>query len=625
MLFEASARRVITFYSFKGGTGRTMALANVAWRLAHRHGLNVIAVDWDLEAPGLGRFFGFTPAELAAGHGVLDFFTEWRERVSRNEDEPPDARPWLLPVTREQVAPAAGSLSLLGAGRMDEGYGQRLAEFGWRRFYEEHHGAQAVETLRAQLVESADLVLIDSRTGLTDPGGVCAVQLPDGVVLLATPSAQSIEGIERVARAIRRPDVARAERPAPMVWVVLGRIHEVEETVLTEQWLEKHAEWFEAGIKVGLWARAEHPRGLGSHRLPERARWSFGESLLTGDAVKGDLLAEAYEHLTDVLYRWSRGDAHDAVVRVPLAVTSPQPQPVPDIESLSRRVAEAEARGDMSAVAEHLVELGEAYTESKQYEESVRVLERAVGMLQVLGDRPRHLYALLVLASAEMGIGRPAQRRFEAALRISEELGVAGVWNKFLTAFARLEPEQPQSDEALALIHELANYLEDSPTQQLDAVAAFLPVAAIEIMSHHPEETDYLLGKLQSYHHNKSSPQGLLFEYRILWMLMMLRLTQERFEEALSVLHDARTLCQRINIPSHEAHLSMLAVWLYSLTNDWGQAVHYAQRSVELYRDLNDARSQEQAEQALAQVIRRGPDKDWWARWRRNNLGSIWR
>jgi len=42
--------RIITFYSYKGGTGRSMALANVAWILAS-NGYSVAAVDWDLEAP----------------------------------------------------------------------------------------------------------------------------------------------------------------------------------------------------------------------------------------------------------------------------------------------------------------------------------------------------------------------------------------------------------------------------------------------------------------------------------------------------------------------------------------------------------------------------------------------
>jgi Mrp family chromosome partitioning ATPase len=48
--------RVVTFYSYKGGTGRSMALANVAWILASA-GNRVLAIDWDLEAPGLHRYF----------------------------------------------------------------------------------------------------------------------------------------------------------------------------------------------------------------------------------------------------------------------------------------------------------------------------------------------------------------------------------------------------------------------------------------------------------------------------------------------------------------------------------------------------------------------------------------
>ena len=39
--------RVITFYSYKGGTGRSMALANVAWVLASS-GRRVLVIDWDL-------------------------------------------------------------------------------------------------------------------------------------------------------------------------------------------------------------------------------------------------------------------------------------------------------------------------------------------------------------------------------------------------------------------------------------------------------------------------------------------------------------------------------------------------------------------------------------------------
>ena len=57
---------VVTFYSYKGGTGRTMSLANVAWILA-ANGKRVLAVDWDLDSPGLHRFFHpFLPPSVLA-------------------------------------------------------------------------------------------------------------------------------------------------------------------------------------------------------------------------------------------------------------------------------------------------------------------------------------------------------------------------------------------------------------------------------------------------------------------------------------------------------------------------------------------------------------------------------
>nr|VFK39949.1 MAG: CobQ/CobB/MinD/ParA nucleotide binding domain-containing protein [Candidatus Kentron sp. SD]VFK45370.1 MAG: CobQ/CobB/MinD/ParA nucleotide binding domain-containing protein [Candidatus Kentron sp. SD]VFK79532.1 MAG: CobQ/CobB/MinD/ParA nucleotide binding domain-containing protein [Candidatus Kentron sp. SD] len=44
---------VFTFFAFKGGTGRTSALANVARYLAEERGYRVGVIDFDMEAPGL--------------------------------------------------------------------------------------------------------------------------------------------------------------------------------------------------------------------------------------------------------------------------------------------------------------------------------------------------------------------------------------------------------------------------------------------------------------------------------------------------------------------------------------------------------------------------------------------
>jgi MinD-like ATPase involved in chromosome partitioning or flagellar assembly len=68
--------QLITFYSFKGGVGRTMALANVAVNLC-RWDYNVLIIDWDLEAPGLEFFFkNFVDLEsISNQEGIIDILS----------------------------------------------------------------------------------------------------------------------------------------------------------------------------------------------------------------------------------------------------------------------------------------------------------------------------------------------------------------------------------------------------------------------------------------------------------------------------------------------------------------------------------------------------------------------
>src|SRR5262245_65998079 len=74
---------IITFYSYKGGTGRSMAVANVAWILASG-GKRVLTVGWDLEAPGLHRYY--TPflgdKDLTGSDGLIDLLIEFRDATA---------------------------------------------------------------------------------------------------------------------------------------------------------------------------------------------------------------------------------------------------------------------------------------------------------------------------------------------------------------------------------------------------------------------------------------------------------------------------------------------------------------------------------------------------------------
>ena len=78
MTAQTATPQIITFYSYKGGTGRTMALANVAWILA-ANGQRVLAVDWDLESPGLHRYFHpfLRDKQLRRPRGVIDMVRDY--------------------------------------------------------------------------------------------------------------------------------------------------------------------------------------------------------------------------------------------------------------------------------------------------------------------------------------------------------------------------------------------------------------------------------------------------------------------------------------------------------------------------------------------------------------------
>src|SRR5437016_1288362 len=68
----------VTFYSFKGGVGRTMALLNAACILAGR-GRRVLMIDFDLEAPGL-TFLALkqlSPSPEARPSGLVELINDF--------------------------------------------------------------------------------------------------------------------------------------------------------------------------------------------------------------------------------------------------------------------------------------------------------------------------------------------------------------------------------------------------------------------------------------------------------------------------------------------------------------------------------------------------------------------
>ncbi len=218
---------IYTFYSFKGGVGRSMALAGVAYLLARR-GLRVLAIDFDLEAPGLERYFfeHDRGQEVRAQPGLMDLLKTYKLALtSEAEFQAGRFRSWWNFVTEAMPRlEGGGSLDLMTAGQREpesamHDYAYAVRSFDWQDFFDNWKGEAFFTWLRQQLVggeRGYDVVLVDSRTGVTEMGGVCAYQLADAIVMLCAANQQNLEGTLAVGRDFRSDAVLALRRGRPL-------------------------------------------------------------------------------------------------------------------------------------------------------------------------------------------------------------------------------------------------------------------------------------------------------------------------------------------------------------------------------------------------------------------------
>jgi len=283
--------QIITFYSYKGGVGRSLALVNVATLLS-KWGKKVLMIDWDLEAPGLENFFEsyLLDVDWSKQKGVLDFL--WAKQKK-------ESAPWQDWVLSFSTKVSTTPLHLLVSGKSNGDYSDQLRAFNVSQFYKKHDGAHVIEDFRKELLVNYDYVLIDSRTGVTDFGGICTIQMPDILVMLLTATEQGLNGTAKIAEKAQNAHAALPfDREKLLIMPVPSRIDQSEYT-LTQEWLNKIAtklkpyyeDWIPTQIDINEFMRLI--------KIPYIPYFSYGEKLPVIEQGVSDPagLGYAYENL----------------------------------------------------------------------------------------------------------------------------------------------------------------------------------------------------------------------------------------------------------------------------------------------------------------------------------------
>ena len=294
---------IVTFYSYKGGTGRTSALANVAWIMAAA-GQKVLVIDWDLESPGLHKYYHpFLDQDiLTSTPGVIDMLDEYSWATTTKHDD--DRREWHREyarvlrhaVTLDWEFPGGGTLDFISAGRQNRNYSSLTRTLDWDNFYGRLGGGQFFDALREDMRRHYDYVLIDSRTGYSDIADICTLHFPDILVDCFTLSYQSIDGAADIAMNIDKRDHVRPIRilPVPMR-IDFGENAKVE---AGRAYARARFDRFPRGMSRqdanGYWLSVE---------IPYRPYYAFEETLATfGDAPGSpNSMLAAFERLTKVV------------------------------------------------------------------------------------------------------------------------------------------------------------------------------------------------------------------------------------------------------------------------------------------------------------------------------------
>jgi cellulose biosynthesis protein BcsQ len=284
---------IVSFYSFKGGVGRTTALVSFALQLSLA-GRRVCVIDLDLEAPGAGTLLA--PGGVPSALGVVDYLIE----APLIEKEMPSLGEYVQEFHGPDLLADKPPIAVMPAGAVDDRYLEKLARIDYEHLLVPIHDepstlVRLVNDLRQVLDPPPEYVLIDARAGLHDVGGLALNGLAHLDVVFALDNAQSWAGLRTVVRHVGETGKTRTE-PQPCALVQAMALPRGD-----PDWEQRRAQFTETAYdlftEVGYYGdeppaadndeAAHYPFSLGFDENLQRAR-SLDDMLRTQRLFEGD-------------------------------------------------------------------------------------------------------------------------------------------------------------------------------------------------------------------------------------------------------------------------------------------------------------------------------------------------
>jgi hypothetical protein len=220
--------KIITFYSYRGGAGKTTTIVNIAKILSHK-GYKVLIVDLDLETPSMHYYIGNKDKK-----GFFNLLLDYKEYM-RDEHDDYEITLENFMICKGYIQTITDNISFVSAGEINPDYPKDVTSFDWDNFYKHWHGYGLFEAITEKWCEKYDYILIDSPSGFSSISGICTLQFPHTVLFFYHMNQQSIGGIKHIAKSVRNKSIGCNQKGVPEMHFIGAQIN--------NSMPERKAEW----------------------------------------------------------------------------------------------------------------------------------------------------------------------------------------------------------------------------------------------------------------------------------------------------------------------------------------------------------------------------------------------